>query len=192
MSAVDARLNRSTVQGAEFPLRGVSTARGVAVVETAALFAIGPVADATAALFITGRGLRRTRSEGESPLLCAARRNSCKSLFVIRNFSSPGLFFAGVVGGGADAAVVLTAAGTAAILVLIAAGADVFAAELAFTALGCAVGAICCGAVTDITGGCSANPCWCASFCIWSYADTTTLSGGAGGGTVHLGAVNWP
>ena len=82
--------------------------------ETAALFAVGTVVGATVTLFITGRGLRLPRSEGESPLLCAARRNSCKSLFVIRNFSSPGLFFGGVVGGGAAAVfAVLATAGTA-------------------------------------------------------------------------------
>ena len=119
MSAVEARLNLSTAHGAEFPFRGVSAAGGVAVVETAALFAVGTVADAIAALFITGRGLRRVRSEGESPLLCAARRNSCKSMFVIRNFSSPGLFFAVAARGDT---VVLTAAGIAVTVVPIAAG----------------------------------------------------------------------
>ena len=114
MSAVDARLNLSTVQGAEFPLRGVSTAGsagGDAVVDTAALFAIGVVTDARAALFITGRGLRRPRSDGESPPRCAVRRNSCRSLLLIRNFSSPGPFFEGVTGGGAAAAGVFAAAG---------------------------------------------------------------------------------
>ncbi len=78
--------------------------------ETAALFAVGTVRGATVTLFITGRGLRRPRSEGESPLLCAVRRNSCKSLFDIRNFSSPGLFFGGVVGGGAAAVFTIVAA----------------------------------------------------------------------------------
>ena len=80
------------------------------------MFAIGTAVGGTVTLFITGRGLSRPRSDGESPLLCAARRNSCKSLFVIRNFSSPGLFFGGGVGGGD--AVVLTATGTAATGVL--------------------------------------------------------------------------
>ena len=102
--------------------------------ETAALFAVDTVVDATATLFITGRGLRRPRSEGESPLVCAARRNSCKTTFVIRNFSSPGLFFEGVVGGGA--AVVLTAAGTAAVVIFITAGTAVLVAEFVFTAPG--------------------------------------------------------
>ena len=114
MSAVDARLNLSTVQGAEFPFRGQSPAGGAggnAEVETAALFAIGTGAEATAALFITGKGLRRPRSDGESPPRCAVRKNSCKSLFVIRNFSSTGPFLAGVTGGGADPVVVFTTAG---------------------------------------------------------------------------------
>ena len=83
--------------------------------DAAALFAVNTVAGATTTLFITGRGLRRPTSEGESPLVCAARRNSCRSLFVIRNFSSPGLFFEGVIDAGV--AVVLTAEGTAVIVV---------------------------------------------------------------------------
>ncbi len=81
------------------------------MVETAPLFAIGTLAAATAALFITGRGLRRPRSDGESPPLCAVRKNSCRSLLVMRNFSSPGPFRAGVAGGGAAVAGVTGAAG---------------------------------------------------------------------------------
>ena len=114
MSAVDARLNLSNMQGAEFPSRGVSNAGGAggeAVAETAALFAIGTVADAKAALFITGRGLRRPRTDRESPPRCAVRRNSCRSLLDISNFSSPAPFFEGVAGGGAGVASVFTAVG---------------------------------------------------------------------------------
>ena len=95
------------------------------MVETAALFAIGTLTDATAALFITGRGLRRPRSEGESPPRCAVRKNSCKSLLDIRNLSSPGIFFAGVTGGG------ITVAGTFAT-----AGVVVFVTVFAFVAVG--------------------------------------------------------
>ena len=129
-------MNLSTVQGAEFPLRGVSAARGVAVVETAALFAVGTVVDATAALLITGRGLRRARSEGESPLVCAARRNSCKSVLVLKNFSSPGLFFEGAFGRGAEAVAAPVTAGTATAVAPTAAGGEALAAELAITSLG--------------------------------------------------------
>ncbi len=106
----------STVQGAEFPFRGESATRGVAVLEAAALFAIGTVAAVTVALFFTERWLRRPRSNGESPTLGAVRRNSCRTLLVMRNFTSPGPFLVGVAGGSAAVACVPAAAGGAVVV----------------------------------------------------------------------------
>ncbi len=108
MSAVAERLNFSIVQGAAFPLRGVSTggiAAAVAVIDNTA--ALCP-----ASRLMEGGGLNLSKLGIETVPACIALARFCSSGPVIRNLSSArGFFMSDAACAFADAVAFTTNAG---------------------------------------------------------------------------------
>ena len=109
MSAVAERLNFSILQGAAFPLRGVSTCAGAIPIAVFGRTAVVGGKDPAAALLIDGVGLSRSKLGIDTAPDCRALARFCNSGPVITNLSSANGFLRRAAACAFAAAVVLNA-----------------------------------------------------------------------------------